>query len=525
MAIKIDPRELPAATENRLYLDYISGTGAAADFFTHSPLDFSAALESQRKHTYPRREISHLLAGYNAGLGAHSRALANVDALGDPSTFCVIAGQQAGFLGGPAYTVYKIITTIRLAAHLQEKLAGRFVPLFWLASEDHDFNEINHAYFFKRDGEVGKVKFRWNQAGRPVADLPITEDVKRAYAEYFESMPPDPYLLQAKERFAPRPGEDFCTWQARIWSQLFSDRGLVIVEPRTLRPPASDFFRFALEHSDEIERHLDAVARRLKAAGYTSSLTSDRAGQLYTFDPTGRRVRVEDPRKHLAAATVHPERYSTGAALRPLFADAMLPVVVSVLGPGEAAYHAMLKPLYDLFDLPQPLLFPRESYTIVAESEAERIAQYQISVTAILTEQLDTDAVFRRLMPAPEWAEAFAAARRELEAALSPLRPYVEEIDLSLGRTWAQTLANATRGLDKLERRAVKARMSQLGFSRGELRALRNALLPRDRLQERVFPLPHFINRHGMGFMDAIFSAGELGDFSHHILVLEDGHA
>ena len=153
MIEKIDPQALPAISDNQLYLDYVSGKGAATRFFAHAPLDFAAALESRRGYPYPRQEIVYRLAQYNAGLGAHAHALQNVDALLDSTTFCVITGQQAGFLGGPAYTVYKIVTAIRLAEYLQENLQARFVPRVWLATEDHDFQEINHAYFAKGDGQ------------------------------------------------------------------------------------------------------------------------------------------------------------------------------------------------------------------------------------------------------------------------------------------------------------------------------------------------------------------------------------
>ena len=115
----------------------------------------------------------------------------------------------------------------------------------------------------------------------------------------------------------------------------FTEQGLVIVEPRILRATVPPFFGFALSHSREIEACLAQAAQRLAAAGYTPLLTSEQAGGLYTFDPTGRRVRVSDPQTRIRDAVEHPESYSTDAALRPLFADAALPVVVSVLGPGE----------------------------------------------------------------------------------------------------------------------------------------------------------------------------------------------
>lgn len=507
---------------NRLYLDYIAGVSTASAFYTHSPMDFAVALASRRSYPYPRREVSRLLASYNANLGAHTHAMASIEALLDTDTFCVIAGNQVGFLGGPVYTAYKIITTIRLAARLQAELGVRCVPMFWLASEDHDFNEINHIYLLKSDGEVGQIKFSWDKEGNPVSDLPLSEDVRRAYQEYFGSLLPDSYLPQVEPLFTPRLSESYCTWHARLWSQLFSRHGLVLVEPWVIRPLGGGFLRFALEHTGEIGRRLADIAQRLAAAGYSPALTSERAGYMYTFDLSGRRVRVEEPQEHLTEAEAHPERYSTDAVLRPLFVDAILPVVADVLGAGEIAYQAMLKPLHELFAVPQPLLFPRKHYTVVAKAEADLIARYGTSVADILCGRFDLDAAFRNLMPADELA-LFVSVRHHVEEALTPLRPYVESVDPGLGQTWAGTLANAVRGLDKLEERTLKARLSQLGLSKQHLQALRNALLPRGRLQERVLPLPHFLARYGLGFLKAFFSAGHLEDFSHHILTLEEG--
>jgi bacillithiol synthase len=520
MIATIPPRDLPSTAGNQLYLDYIAGSGTAGQFFTHGPTDFGAALAARRAHRFPRREIVPLLAAYNANLGASQETLTHIEMLSDPDTFCVITGQQVGFLGGPAYTAFKIATTIRLAAYLESTLPARFVPVFWLASEDHDFGEINHTYLLKRDGEVGRVAFDWEGQGRPVAALPVGEGIERALEDYWSGLQPGAHLGAVREAFAPRQGEDYTTWHARIWSKLFSSSGLVIVEPRTLRPAAAGFVQSALQHSDEIRRRLDTVSGALTDAGYVPQLTSASAGQLYTFDKDGFRVRVDEPQACSGDAATHPERYSTDAALRPLFADALLPVVASVLGPGETAYHAMLRPLYEMFELPQTLLFPRKSYTVVSGRESDRFASYQISVLDVLTETLDVDAVYSALPPAGERA-LFANAQRGVVEAIEPLRSYLAGIDPSLDRTWEQTLANADRGLSRLRDRAFKARLGQLGFSKGELRRLQNALLPRKRPQERVLPLPHLLNRHGMSFLDDLMSAGELLSFDHQVLTLD----
>lgn len=522
MIDRIDPEMLPRGS--RIYLDYISGKGRAAGFFTHGPLHFSAALSSREGYPFPRKEMARSLEEYNSLLAAYPSAIKNARSLADPSSFCVITGQQAGFFGGPVYTFYKIITAIRLAEHLQEALSKRFVPVLWLATEDHDLSEANRAFFLKADGEVGVVKFAWEKEGHPISDLPVNDELKRAHREYFECLAAGRAFSHAKELFSFKENEDFCTWNARIWSNLFSPRGLLIVEPRIVRPLAKEFFQFVLGNREEIRSRLEEVSQRLSAAGYTPSVTSPKAGTLYTFDPGGRRIRIDLPQEHLREAAVHPERYSTDAVLRPLLADTLFPVAASVLGPGEIAYHAHLKPLYELFRVPQPVLFPRKSCTIVARDEAELLQRYRIGVEAILTGNLEIDAAFRSLAPEPV-LKIFSSARRDLEAALSSLGPFLERIDPGLKITWQQTVSNSLRNLERLEERAIKAQMSRQGFSKRDLRGLCSALLPRGRLQERVFPLPHFISRHGKGFVERVISAGPLDDFSHRIIILEGEHA
>lgn len=517
----LDLCELPAATGSRLSFDYVAGVDRAFEFYSFRPLNFDAALEAREKYDYPRQALSHRLADYQACLGADARALANVKALADRDTLCVITGQQAGFMGGPAYTAYKIITAIRLAEQLAERWGRRVVPVFWLASEDHDFEEVNHTFLIKSDGEIGRVRFGWREQGRPLSDLSITDDVRRAFDAYWELAVPGPFSAQSREMFSFRPGERFSTWQARVWSQLFSPRGLVVVEPQVVRSAVPGFFVSALQWGPQIRQRLEDVTLRLNAAGYAAAITSEDAGLLYTFDAGGQRVRVRDPQAHVRDAAENPVRYSTDAALRPLLADAALPVVASVLGPGETAYQGMLKPLYELYDLPQPLLYPRHSYTIVSPAEAERMRAYQISASEVLAQRVDSTETLARLVPA-EARALFSSAREGIEAALLPLRDYVEGVDPSLTRTWSQTVQRSVNSLTKLEQRATKARMGQLGFSKLELRRLQNALLPRSRLQERILPFAHFYSQHGPALIDLLFSAGELGNFGHHVLSLED---
>jgi bacillithiol biosynthesis cysteine-adding enzyme BshC len=518
--LTLELSELPAATGSRLLSDYIAGVEKARAFYSWGPLDFERALARRKDYDYPRTVVSRLLAEYNAGLGAGERARANIDALGEADTLCVITGQQAGFMGGPAYSAYKIITSIRLADHLTACWGLRVVPVFWVASEDHDFAEVNHTYLISRDGEIGRVRFGWGEQGRPVSDLQVGDQVRRACDEYWRLAAEGPYTEQSREAFSCRPGERFSLWQARVWSQLFASRGLVVVEPHVIRPAVPEFFVSALERTAQIRARLLEVTRRLKEAGYAAAITSQDAGLLYTFDADGFRVRVRDPESHVERAAAEPVRYSTDAALRPLLADAALPVIASVLGPGEIAYQGMLKPLYELYGLPQPVLYPRHSYTLVSQHEAERLAEYKVDVTSVLAERLEASEVLLQLVPEKQRG-LFASAQSDLEAALSPLLAHVKAIDPSLARTWEQTVRLATGNLAKLEQRAARAQMARSGFSKLELRRIKNALLPRGRLQERVLPFAHFYSRYGPALVDRLYCAGEVGDLRHHVLNME----
>lgn len=516
-------RALPFMAGNRLFLDYVEGNARARSYYTHGPTDYRAALEARRAHAYPRAAVAELLQRYNQSLGASERTLANITALGKQDVYCVVGGQQAGFLGGPAYVAYKIDCTIQLAKRMSDELGVHVVPVFWLASEDHDFGEVNHAHYVQADGEIGRVSFDWSGKGRPIADMPVTDQVTAALDAYWSSAQPGPYAESIRALMAPASSR-YCDWLAGLWLKLYAEDGLVVVEPSTLRPAAGDLFRFALENREAIGDRLADVAAQLTGDGYTPLLAPETAGVLYTFAENGQRVRVQDSLAAVPDAQAHPEQFSTDAALRPLLADSVLPVIASTLGAGELAYQGMLCPLYELLKIPQPICFPRQSYTFVTARQSERLAAYGLHPRDILTSELDIDAVMHGLMPAEE-LERFAQARAGVDGALNPLKGYLEQLDPNLGRSWEQALSTAQRNIDKLEERAINVTLSRGGYARRELQSLRNALVPRGRLQERVLPMTHFLQHHGPGFLRQLRACGELERFEHTLVTLEDAHA
>ena len=507
---------------NAFHIDYCEGTGAARRFFPLEPNQAKAALETRRARRYPRVALAAALDQYLGEIGVPAKARANAAALADDDTYCIITGQQAGFMGGPAYTAFKIATTIRLAASWQERLGVRIVPMFWLASEDHDLQEINHAFYQQSDGEIGRVAFGWEEEGMPVADMPLHEEVWRTWDAYWEAMRGQPQRDAAMAAMAPRDDEGYARWQARVWSSMFAGAGLVVFEPSVLRPLGGRLMAQMAGAEHAIGRGLQGIAARLQSAGYQPALDPEAYGCLFVVDGSaGRRIRVPDGPAVAQDVERHPQRYSTDAALRPVFADAILPVLANVLGPGELAYHAMLGPVYKALDVPQPVAFPRKSYTLVTTEEANRLAAYGTSPRSILQQaQEPSDAADS--LASREHRRLFRTARRQIEEAYEPLKDYVVGQDPNLAKTWESTLGSAKRALDKLEDRAIKAALSRQGLSKGDFRALRNVLLPRDRLQERVYPLAWYLARCGLGLLDDLLTWGELDAFQHEIVTWED---
>ncbi len=512
--------------ENVLYRDYLAGTGSARGFFTHEPRDFAGALRRRQEGSYPRREIADALQRYNGSLGADERALRNVRHLADEGSFCVMTGQQAGFLGGPVYTLYKVVTAIRLAEDCADALGVTVVPLFWLASDDHDLHEVNHAYVYGADGEVQKVQFPVEQDGRPVEALPLTTTTKDAYERYFEyfvrgafTVPlNESYVAGAREAVPPPGGERFSAWVARTWSALFSRRGLVIVEPAILRAEGGAFLETAVRSHGEMERRIAATGDALRAAGYETAALSPDAGKPFFFDELGRRVRAENPEEHAEAVREHPERYSADVLLRPLMVDSILPTLAHVLGPGEFAYHAYMKPLYELLGVRQPLLFPRKSYTVLRDAEEERLKLYRRTAEDVLRGRGEA---FSEIL-SDSGRRLFDEARAGIDEAVAPLRRFVAEVDPGLVEAHHRLESNTERALDALRDRVIRSLMSRSGLSKGEYRRLTNIIMPKGRPQERVYPLPFVLALAGRRFLDSVLEAGELNDFSHELITVEE---
>ncbi|GEM_PF-4186779 len=353
---------------SNLINDYISGNNQVFNFFTHK--DIESSLKQRQKFNVNRLALKKALLNYHKNFKVSPNCIKNINKLDNNNCVFITTGQQAGFMGGPLYTLYKIITCIKLSKQIEDKYKIPVIPLFWLASEDHDFDEINRATRVDYTGILKTTTFKWNGIGRPISDLEISQNIKDSFEEFTKAHHNFKHYKEALKYFSIPQSKSYCHWSNQIWLNLFSECGLVVIEPNIINKISSNFFNDVIKKTSAISQALHKRSDDLELHNYPVAFNPNQAGRLFTFDKHGMRIRLKNNTA---------KQYSTDAALRPILLDNIAPTIAHVLGPGELTYHAMLQPLYKLLKTPQPYLQLRESFSIL--NNAQLILLKSLNVT------------------------------------------------------------------------------------------------------------------------------------------------
>ncbi|MFV1958604.1 MAG: bacillithiol biosynthesis BshC, partial [Planctomycetota bacterium] len=329
-----------------------------------------------------RSAIAKRLAERQAALGAGERAVAGARALGRPSTLAVVTGHQPGLLGGPLLTFHKAAGAVHLARQLDGLGGHRVVPVFWLASEDHDLDEANRLGLLDREGQVRRLRLDLDADGRSMMHREVpAEAVGALMASVAETLPATDRAPAALALVGRPPGEAFGSWCARAFLALLGEPGLVLVEPDVLLPFAGPEFGMLVRRGTAIRDAMAACGRRLRARDLPAPLAPP-VGELPLFlrmEARGRRrrlheqgngtVRIRDAPGSMTLAELaarleaHPDLGSGDAAGRVFVQNALLPVAVYLGGPTELAYHAQVRAAHEAVGRAYPRVVPRPSAT------------------------------------------------------------------------------------------------------------------------------------------------------------------
>jgi len=518
-------QQIPHAT--RLFLDYLSYTPSIRGMYPRSLIFSEWVKDESRRVVYDdarRGKVSEILERQNRAWGASPKTLANIERF-RRGALAAVTGQQVGLFGGPLFSIFKALTAVKLA---EEATAAGVdcVPIFWLATEDHDLAEVNHVALLSEHGlpEPFTVESRGFES-HAVADAPVgtvkfgpeIEPVVERAAALLGDSEVTTWLRQAY-----RPGESLGSAFALLFARLFADWGVILLDPAGLDTTGKDFhdlakplFRAAIERASELDEALLARGKALEAAGYHQQVKVTSATTLLFEVKDGARTVVrrrntganggefavgEDRisrEKLLDRIDAAPEKFSPNVLLRPVVQDYLLPTLVYTGGAAEVAYFAQVAVVYEkLLGRVTPIL-PRFSATLV-EAKPERIlTRYQLGLHDLFHgPEKVREAIAARSLP-PDLQTRFTEAYASVEQSMTAVRESIGKLDSTLIDTAESTRSSMSHQIDRLRARVARAEQQRNEVITRHADALTNALFPHKALQEREVAGVSFVARYG----------------------------
>ncbi len=537
----------PKATP--LFLDYLYHYDRVAAFYSGPPQELSsfektaAAISGHYPHRAPLVEI---LERQNRAFGCGDATLANIRRLSDPGVFAAVSGQQVGLFSGPAFTLFKALTVVRVARTLTEKGLS-CVPVFWLATEDHDLEEVAKTAVLNEGGERIEVEVRGDRPAPAcsVGYVKLSAQVRDALAAVEGALPEgdarDQIMRDLRECYAPGAGwgESF----ARFIARLFGRFGVILLNPlcAEFHGLARGVYSRALEEAPRLRGLLGKRSSELTGAGYHAQVHVGADSTLMFAAVGGNRTAVRlpgesfnlDGRDSLSvpemAAWVnsHPLDFTPSALLRPIVQDALLPTVAYIPGPSELAYFAQSQAIYAEFGRPMPVLYPRAGFTVADRHTQRLMEKYRLTLEDLWRGE---EHLRRRIAAvgvdegaaggqAGGWSGRMDRGEDDLKRFFDQLAGDVERIDPTL----IDALRNAQEKMNyQVER--LRGKISRAALGRSELltrheKTLMAHLMPGGNLQERELSGINFLGRAGYGLLDDLLEQVQACCLDHQYFV------
>lgn len=541
-ATTVSFREIPRTS--KLFGDYLYDFDRVSRFYNQGGHDIEGLIARAGRVTaqaFSRDAVADVLEEENLKAGAGEETMANIARLRQSDSVVIITGQQAGLFTGPLYTIFKALTAIRLAEQLREKGLNA-VPMFWIASEDHDFREVNHTILVNRDGQLQTVTYDdpAGEEGRPVGNIVLNDSIGGRIDELLAALPESEFIPQLAEdlRRAYAPGNGFADAFGSMMMSLIRKFGVVLINPLDdrLKQVAGEIYAEALKRGPEFSDRLVSESGTLEAAGYHAQVhTSSDSVPLFMLHD-GRRtamVRRDDGRYYLKGNdrsfqadelldTVRrcPSCFSPNVTLRPIVQDFLLPTLAYIGGPAEIAYFAQLRPNYELLGRVEPLVMPRASFTIVEKRHAKTMSKYGLELADLFDgqEELMRKVVERSLDQ--NTSTVFDETEKVLGEQLDKLRDSLVQVDPTLGDAVKGSRDKIFYQLQNLRTRFVHNRTKRDEASAQQIERLFTILYPNRNLQEREINLVYFLARYGYEIIDRIHAEVEPGAPDHKLIYL-----
>jgi bacillithiol synthase len=536
--------QIPHTT--RLFTDFLSYSPSVRPFYPHSPHfgEWLNAEASALQYDASRRErVSTILERQNKSWDASPQTFANLARLRQGAA-AIVTGQQVGLFGGPMFAIYKALTAVKLA---EEATAAGVdaVPIFWLATSDHDLAEVNHISLPGPDGRLHTLTTSSRGVlGAPVSEVRLGEEILPVVEEATSLLGESEVTQFLRESYGP--GETLGTAFARLYARLFGQWGVILLDASDaeLHRVSAPIYREAIEHAEDLNAALLTRGEALEKANYYQQVKVTASSVLLFGMHDGARTaihrRVNGGSNKAAEFTIGsepgdeklssaelldriaaaPENFSPNVLLRPVVQDYLLPTLAYNGGAAETAYFAQAGAVYEMILGRVTPILPRFSATVVEPKVQRWLRQYGITVLdAFHGPEALRQTLASRTLPAGLQA-AFDRANKSVAESFAGLQEALAKLDPTLVEASQTGVSKVHYQLDRLRERAMAAELRRSEVISRHAEGLSQALYPSGALQERGVAGIYFVARHGTELLQSLHDALRTDCHDHQILEL-----
>lgn len=543
----VDYREL-SSTEgafSRLFLDYVNDFQRVEKFYSgnfRNEQDWLKTIKVLQDRPLKRSPLVQILANQNRNFHCGVKTLANIDSLLNDTTFAVVTGQQVGLFTGPLYTIYKTLTTIKLADQLGKRFPDfRFVPVFWLEGEDHDYEEVSKINILNTSNDISTLQYTIEGKSPDknvgaVGALQFDNGLTAFFTQVEQALVQTEFRPKVLDLFrtAYQKGMTFNKAFVHLMNVLLEDSGLIFLDPSDveLKKLLAPVFQkelsetpkncqLVIDQSAELEKQYHA---QVKPRPINLFFFHD--GGRYPVEPHPDGYALKGTRQHFSKDHLQsllqtsPEFFSPNVVLRPICQDFLLPTVAYVAGPSEIAYFAQFKPLYQAFSIPEPIIYPRASITIIEEKVEKVFQRFSLQFADFVR---DVELVKQKIaaqMSDVNLDELFANAYSTIEGTIDSLKAPLQGIDQTLLGAVENTRGKAKSNLDGLRERAIAAQKRQHEVLLRQIDKAAVHVFPLSDFQERKLNILYLLNKYGLEFLRWLHTEIQIDKFKHQVIRL-----
>ncbi len=532
--------------QSRLFIDYQEHPLSLKKYYpfiVNSHTEVAARIpEVLAKHKTDRTLLCDALTQINTQIGAGAKTLENIDLLREQDTVAVVTGQQTGLFSGPLYSIYKALSAIKMSECLRDR-GVKVVPVFWMATEDHDLEEVSNAFVIGGGNELTEVRVLSDEGetGRSVGLIKLDRSISAVVEELFASLPATEFTscLRHELDVSWAEGKAFGDAFGTFLTSLLGKFGLIVVDPldETLKQLSAPIYSEAVKHGSAIVPALTARSAELVSDGYHAQVLVDKDYfPLFWDTDDGRRValrRTSDGRLQVKGektsfteteladmALSEPGKFSPGVMLRPVVQDYLFPSVCYFGGGAEIAYFAQNSEVYRILDRPVTPILHRQSFTIIEAKHARTLEKYQLEFADLFAGEADIlPKIFDKFIDS-NTAKLFAEVEEKINTELNRLDQALSRMDPTLAANLATRRRKIIYHIGALRKKYQFRRTEKDETIDRRIRSAFTALLPNGQLQERALNVTSFLDRFGPSFIDMVYDSIDLDDKGHRIVYL-----